>query len=124
MDDTEKCFMCQGEVSGEKFDVHIREYHKIVTDVELILKLQLQSDFRESLLILTPPESPSMTPTEAEALKTPPKGVVTPLDVYEAMGMEMPISPHFKATSCLESTPVCDKLKSRVESVSKPGNSG
>jgi len=120
MDDIEKCFMCQGEASGEKFDVHIREYHKIVTDVELILKLQLQSDFRKSLLILTPPESPSMTPTEAETLKTPPKGVVTPLDVYEAMGMEMPISPQFKATSCLESTPICDKLKSRVESVSKP----
>jgi len=122
MDDIGKCFMCQGEASGEKFDVHIREYHKIVTDVELILKLQLQSDFRKSLLILTPPESPSMTPTEAETLKTPPKGVVTPLDVYEAMGMEMPISPLFKATSCFESTPVGDKLKSRVESVSKPEN--
>ena len=115
MDDIGKCFMCQGEASGEKFDVHIREYHKIVTDVELILKLQHQIDLRKSLLILTPPESPSMTPTEAEAMKTPPKGVVTPLDVYEAM---------FKATSCFESTPVGDKLKSRVESVSKPGNSG
>merc|ERR1712098_779410 len=69
-------------------------------------------------LVLSPPESPILTSTEVEATKTPPKGIVTPADVYEAFGM--PVSPEYTISACIESTPVCDKVKSRVSSVIKP----
>merc|ERR1712058_107337 len=69
-------------------------------------------------LVLSPPESPILTSTEVEATKTPPKGIVTPADVYEAFGM--PASQEHTISACIESTPVCDKVKSRVSSVTKP----
>jgi len=117
MESCAKCFMCQTELVEKEFEIHIREYHRIVTDVDLIIKLQLQCETRKSL-VLSPPESPILTSTEVEAIKTPPKGIVTPADVYEAFGM--PVSPEYTISACIESTPVCDKVKSRVSSVIKP----
>jgi len=117
MESCAKCFMCQTELVENEFEIHIREYHRIVSDVDLIIKLQRQCEIRKSL-VLTPPESPILTSTEVEAIKTPPKGIVNPADVYEAFGM--PVSPEYTISACIESTPVCDKVKSRVSSVIKP----